>query len=249
MSYILEALKKSSEERRKRQQEEELQGPLLLDQAVSQKTPEKNRLLPLLLTIAFAVLSLLSWQFFSACDNDPVNDLNPEQESAVERGQEPESNATDGLQSDSGRTLEQAAPAEPEPGLKPESNTTDRLQSDSRKTLGQEPESNATDRLQSDGGKTLEQPAQAPSAAATKEETAQGVALFEELPLAIRAQLPEMKYSGHVFSPNPQLRMILINTAIVREGDLIGRDIRLVEITRNGLVMSYKGTTFKVALF
>ncbi len=73
--------------------------------------------------------------------------------------------------------------------------------------------------------------------------------LLEELPQAIRAQLPEMKYSGHVFSPNPQLRMILINTTVVREGDLINDDTRLLEITRDGLVMSYRDTDFRVVLF
>ena len=213
MSYILEALKKSSEERRRRQQEEERQDPLLFDQAVSPKAAGKNRLLPLLLIIAFAVLSLLSWQFFSATGDDPVSGLNPEQ----------------------------TASAVPE----------------------QKPDANTTDKPQSDGGKTQEQPAQIPSASAeTKEATAPGtalgnpdqtsapgLALIEELPLAIRAQLPEMKYSGHVFSPNPRLRMILINTTVVREGDLIDSDTRLVEITRDGLVMSYKGTNFKVVLF
>lgn len=73
--------------------------------------------------------------------------------------------------------------------------------------------------------------------------------LMEELPLAIQAQLPEMKFSGHVFSPNPELRMIMINTSVVREGDLIDGDLRLMEITRDGLTMSHKGTDFKVVLF
>lgn len=73
--------------------------------------------------------------------------------------------------------------------------------------------------------------------------------LMEELPLALRAQLPEMKFSGHVFSPTPELRMIMINTSVVREGDLIDADLRLMEITRDGLIMSHKGTDFMVVLF
>lgn len=79
--------------------------------------------------------------------------------------------------------------------------------------------------------------------------TGSNLPLLEELPLSIQAQLPEMKYSGHVFSPNPELRMILINTTVVREGDLINADLRLTEITRDGLIMSHKDTNFKVNLF
>ncbi len=90
-------------------------------------------------------------------------------------------------------------------------------------------------------GKNLEKPLQ--TIAETK------LPLMEELPLALRAQLPEMKFSGHVFSPTPELRMIMINTSIVREGDLIDADLRLMEITRDGLIMSHSGTDFMVVLF
>ncbi len=213
MSYILDALKKSSEERRRRQQEEELQGPLLLDHAVSQKTPGKNGLLPILLIIAFVVLSLLSWKFFSANDDAPVSRLNPEQATPADPGQNPEIKKADGLQPDNGKSVEQPA---------------------------QIPPATADTKDATAPGASFENPDQ-------KTETE--LTILEELPLAIRAQLPEMKYSGHVFSPNPQLRMILINTTVVREGDLIDSDTRLVEITRDGLVMSYKGTNFKVVLF
>ena len=213
MSYILDALKKSSEERRRRQQEEELQGPLLLDHAVSQKAPGKNLLLPVLLTLALVVLFLLSWQFFSPRGDDPASHLNPEQAAPAGPGQRPEANETVGLQPDTGNRLEQPAKAPPATTEKKDATTQ---------------------------GASFDNPDQ---------KSERELALLEELPLAIRAQLPEMKYSGHVFSPNPQLRMILINTTVVREGDLIENDTRLVEITRDGLVMNYKGTIFKVVLF
>jgi len=71
----------------------------------------------------------------------------------------------------------------------------------------------------------------------------------EELPIAIRSQIPEMKFSGHVFSENPELRMILINTDIAREGAQIDADLKLLEITESGLIMSFKGTDFTVDLF
>ena len=99
----------------------------------------------------------------------------------------------------------------------------------------------APERKNTASGKSLEKPVNVNSEPK--------LPLMEELPLAIQAQLPEMKFSGHVFSPNPELRMIMINTSVVREGDLIDADLRLMEITRDGLTMSHKGTDFKVVLF
>lgn len=136
---------------------------------------------------------------------------------------------------------EQAAPTLP--GQKPEERTTEGLRPDSTHPLVQPaPKAPVTD-------ETADDVAEKPSPENPEAKTKPGLALLEELPLSIRAQLPEMKYSGHVFSPNPQLRMILINTTVVREGDLIDDNTRLLEITSDGLVMSFKGTKFKVVLF
>ena len=75
------------------------------------------------------------------------------------------------------------------------------------------------------------------------------IPLQQELPLAIRSQIPEMKFSGHVYSETPELRMILIDTTVVRQGDQINPDLKLLEITDDGLVMEFKGNRFKRALF
>ena len=75
------------------------------------------------------------------------------------------------------------------------------------------------------------------------------IPLQQELPLAIRSQIPEMKFSGHVFSETPELRMILIDTTVVRQGDQINPDLKLLEITEDGLIMEFKGNRFKRALF
>lgn len=75
------------------------------------------------------------------------------------------------------------------------------------------------------------------------------IPLQNDLPFSTRSQIPEMKYSGHVFSDNPELRMILINTSVIREGDPITPELKLVEITRNGLIMNYQDTKFRIVLF
>lgn len=73
--------------------------------------------------------------------------------------------------------------------------------------------------------------------------------LREELPLATQAALPDMKFNGHVYSPNPELRLIMVNNAVVREEDMITPEVKLVEITDNGLILDFRGTLFRVKLF
>ena len=77
----------------------------------------------------------------------------------------------------------------------------------------------------------------------------ESIPLLKDLPFNLQASLPEMKFSGHVYSENPSLRMIMINTAVLREGDVVFTDITLLEITEDGLIMDYRGTKFRHQLF
>ena len=61
--------------------------------------------------------------------------------------------------------------------------------------------------------------------------------------------LPELRFSGHVYSPTPALRMIMINDAVVREGQPISPDLSLLEITETGVVLSFKGAPHEIELF
>ena len=62
-------------------------------------------------------------------------------------------------------------------------------------------------------------------------------------------RVPEMEFSGHVYSIEPGLRMIMINEAVFREGDPIGIDLTLEEITENGVVLILDQTRFQIKLF
>ncbi len=72
--------------------------------------------------------------------------------------------------------------------------------------------------------------------------------LLQELPSATRAALPELTFSGHVYSPVPALRMIMANASVVRENALIAPDVRLLEITETGVLLDFRGTTFRIEL-
>lgn len=82
-----------------------------------------------------------------------------------------------------------------------------------------------------------------------KAEPIDTIPLYEELPFSLRSQLPDLKYSGHVFSENPALRMILINTTVVREGEQVTADLKLVEITPTGLIMEFQNSPYRLDLF
>jgi general secretion pathway protein B len=70
-----------------------------------------------------------------------------------------------------------------------------------------------------------------------------------ELPDHIRAALPEMSISLHFYSNEPSARLVRMNGQHLREGDLVDDGLRLLEITRNGVVLSYSGYRFRVDRF
>jgi len=61
--------------------------------------------------------------------------------------------------------------------------------------------------------------------------------------------LPELHFSGHVYSPTPELRMIMINDAVVREGQAISPELTLLEITEAGVILRFKDTPHEIDLF
>ena len=73
--------------------------------------------------------------------------------------------------------------------------------------------------------------------------------LLDELPVAVRAAIPELSFAGHVYSNVPQKRLIIINNRIVREGDLVVNGLTLEEIDNNGVVLRFKSSIFRVKLF
>ena len=65
-----------------------------------------------------------------------------------------------------------------------------------------------------------------------------------ELPLSVRRDLPDLRLSIHVFSPQPQDRFVLINGERRIEGDDLGRGVSLVEIRRDGALVRFREYSF-----
>lgn len=59
----------------------------------------------------------------------------------------------------------------------------------------------------------------------------------------------ELRFSGHVYSPEPSLRLIMINDQVVREGDPINTELLLDEISEDGVVIRYDQGRFRIKLF
>ena len=73
--------------------------------------------------------------------------------------------------------------------------------------------------------------------------------LMDDLPVAIRAGIPDLTFAGHVYSEVPEQRLIIINNRIVREGDLISSGLSLQQIDSDGVVLKYETSVFRVKLF
>ncbi len=72
---------------------------------------------------------------------------------------------------------------------------------------------------------------------------------LDGLPLSIQQEMPDISISGHIYSDSPSARMVNINGNIRREGDMLASDMKLIEITDSGVILSYKDFRFYVRGF
>jgi general secretion pathway protein B len=64
----------------------------------------------------------------------------------------------------------------------------------------------------------------------------------------LRAAVPAMAFGGHVHSPAPASRMLIVNGQVLREGDTVTPELRLETIGRKSAVFSIRGQRFQVPL-
>ncbi len=69
------------------------------------------------------------------------------------------------------------------------------------------------------------------------------------LPLSVQHDLRSMRFAGHAYSQDRSLRLIMINDKILHEGDRIDTDLRLEEISEDGVVLLYHATRIRINLF
>ena len=69
---------------------------------------------------------------------------------------------------------------------------------------------------------------------------------IEDLPANIKQYIPPMRFTGHVYSSSPLQRSIIINGSFMEEGESVGNDVILAEITRRGAIFNYEDILFEV---
>lgn len=66
-----------------------------------------------------------------------------------------------------------------------------------------------------------------------------------ELPLQIQQEIPVMAVQLHAYSNNPSESLVSINSIRLREGGSLTPELRLEQITPDGMIFSYKGYRFQ----
>jgi general secretion pathway protein B len=94
---------------------------------------------------------------------------------------------------------------------------------------------------------TVPQPP-SPGARATSEappaEVLSGVSHWKTLPGDIQKQLREMAFTAHIYSPNPSARFVRVSGRTLHEGEQLSSEMQLKQITRDGIVFTYRGGKF-----
>lgn len=64
-----------------------------------------------------------------------------------------------------------------------------------------------------------------------------------------RRLLPEINIEGHIYDKNPAARMVIINGSVLRESQALNSELTLEEITPDGVLLNYHGSTFHMGTF
>ncbi len=221
MSFILDALKKSESERQRQA------GPALLEMRIvrpARRLPIWAVIVGVVLIMSVGVLAWLALRPVPAPATASTAPAAPVGAAAASNGPV---NAQALPGAASGAPAVVAAPA----------------------TVPAAPASNQTPALASaqvaaaatDANPADTEPAVAPPAGSTGESnSAANLRSYAEL----GGSLPELRLDLHVYAANPAERYAFINMHKVHEGDVTAEGVQVKEITREGVVLGFRGTEF-----
>ncbi len=76
----------------------------------------------------------------------------------------------------------------------------------------------------------------------------QKIISLEDLPADIQQEIPRMSISGFSYSEEPRERIVGINDRLLQEGQYLVQGLKLEQISRDGLIFSYKNFRFRKSL-
>lgn len=71
---------------------------------------------------------------------------------------------------------------------------------------------------------------------------------WKQLPAPIQQQLRELPFNVHIYASDPKLRFVKTGGRTLREGDEINGELRMLHITRDGVIVGYKGGKYWMRL-
>jgi len=80
----------------------------------------------------------------------------------------------------------------------------------------------------------------------SEQRTSERAPLYLELSSDLRDQLPHLAMSMHFYTTDPSRRLARINGRLLREGDLVEQDLRIIEITPYGAILDFLGNSFEI---
>lgn len=264
MSYILDALKRSDEDRKKGDVPDihSQPGELIAASRRSSRPLRENVLPWLLLLIS---IGLLVWVFSESMTVDsgsppgPVAATEPDRNPSVDvapvdehMASQQEDSSVDGAHLDELKDIRlDIPPADAVEAPEPRASVAEQS---AVQTTGPgaieavEPENERA--LESGPPRETPQSESGVSGPATSTQSSvdsdpyEGIPHQRQLPYDLQDAIPDMNISVHMYSANPSSRLVRINNTIYREGDLIDSELKLEEITPDGLIMTIRDERF-----
>jgi general secretion pathway protein B len=241
MSFILDALKKSEAERR--------QGevPRLQNEPFS-PPPRRRPLWPLLLALALLLNGgVFAWWLLARNEAPATAAVTAErsaQSAAGGRSASAEPAGTGALAPSSGgplpgRAATPAVPAEPEVVTVVLDAAPVKSAAPAARPLPAKSAENTPPRRAEPAA-----PAPARPRVAAAAPVAEAFPPVSELPGNVRSSLPALDLQLHFFTPESERRLVRLNGLNLREGGSSGDGLNVVEITQDGVKLSYGGNRF-----
>ena len=90
-------------------------------------------------------------------------------------------------------------------------------------------------------------PEPAALAAAAPPAAEESLRSLQQLPEAVRREIPQVAFGGYIYSPTPGESLLLVDKMLRREGEEVAPGLVLERLTPKAAVMNYRGTRYRVA--
>ena len=90
-------------------------------------------------------------------------------------------------------------------------------------------------------------PQPVPVAAAAPAAAEESLRSLQQLPEAVRREIPQVAIGGYIYSPTPGESLLLVDKMLRREGEEVAPGLVLERLTPKAAVMNYRGTRYRVA--